>query len=67
MYGKGENLQKALDSRFHVVVVHQFSPVGLFDSTMDAGTKVGIFFDHSQGRILHQFFGVGAAIAGDSP
>jgi hypothetical protein len=59
--------QKPLDLGFHIVVVHQFAPVGLSDTTTDVGAKLQIFFDHSQGRILHQFFGVGTAIAGDSP
>jgi len=47
-------------------MVYQLAPVCLLNAPTDAGTKLDVLFDQPQGSILHQLFGVGAHIAGDS-
>ncbi len=44
--------EEPLDACFHVVMVHRFAPVGLFDATTDAGTKAHILFDQVSDRVI---------------
>jgi hypothetical protein len=64
--GYPSGLQEPLDTGFHVVVVDQFTAIGLFDAATGAGTKVSVLFYQSQSCILQQLFGAGASAARDS-
>jgi len=59
-------LQETLDTGFHVVVIHQFTAVGLFDTVTDGSAIVSVSFYQSQSGLLHPLFGAGATAASDS-